>query len=61
MGLMLRELAVFDVYALLPTWMPPAASIVAAPNVTVAVMLEEHVVPVTEPFAQYVKVVGAPV
>jgi len=58
---MLREFAVFDVYALLPTWMPPPASTVAAPNVTVAVIVEEHIVPVTEPFAQYVKVVGAPV
>ncbi len=35
--------------------MPLAASIGAAPSVTVAVMPEEQVVPVTVPFAQYVK------
>jgi hypothetical protein len=34
---------------------------VGAPSVTVAVIPEEHAAPVTVPFAQYVKVVGAPV
>jgi len=58
---MLRYVDTFDVYVMGLTTMPLAASIVAAPNVTVAVMPEEHVVPVTVPFAQYVKVVGAPV
>ena len=49
---MLNPAAVFDVYDLLPTMMPLAASIVAAPSVTVAVIPEEHVVPVIVPFAQ---------
>ena len=34
---------------------PVAASMAAAPSVTVAVTPEEQVVPVTEPLAQYVK------
>jgi hypothetical protein len=42
----------FDVYVLGPTWIPLAASIAAAPSVTVAVKPEEHTPAVTEPFAQ---------
>jgi hypothetical protein len=62
---MLRDVATFDVYVMGFITMPLAASrqpeaAVHAPSVTVAVILEEHTVPVTEPFAQYVKVVGAP-
>ena len=48
---MLRLVA-FDVYVLLPTVMPLAASSGAAPSVTVAVTPEEHTAAVTEPFAQ---------
>jgi hypothetical protein len=50
-GLMLRTVA-FAVYVLLPTEIPLAASIGAAVKFTVAVTPEEHVVPVTVPFAQ---------
>ena len=60
-GLILRAVATVDVYVGEGTVqvMPLAASIGAAPRVTVAVMPEEHVVPVTEPFAQYVKLAEA--
>jgi len=49
---MLRDVATFDVYVMGFITMPLAASIVAAPSATEAVIPEEHVVPVTEPLAQ---------
>jgi hypothetical protein len=45
--------AIADVYAEGLQVMPPELSATSAPKVTVAVMPEEHVVPVTVPFAQY--------
>ncbi len=56
---MLRDVAKFDVYVMGFITMPLPASrqvpVAHAPSATAAVTPEEHVVPVTVPFAQYVK------
>jgi hypothetical protein len=49
---MLKVVATFEVNEVLPTTIPPAPSIGAAPNVTVAVNPDEQVAVATDPFAQ---------